>query len=100
LLPVHPKVNGDKSDRLPSASLLRERRPSIVRGWQMLRDAMPEAFDQQAAHLLGRPLKGPLSWEEELFNRLREAVEVTALQRGVERWQPGRARAGTVMEAG
>ena len=99
LLPVHPKVNGDKSDRLPSASLLRERRPSIVRGWQMLRDALPEAFDQQAEHLLGRPLKGPLSWEEELFTRLREAVEVTALQRGVERWQPGQARARTGMEA-
>ena len=54
----------------------------------MLRDAVPVAFDQQAAHLLGRPIGGPLKWEDELFARFREAIELTALQRGVERWRP------------
>ncbi len=91
LLPVHPKVNGDKSDKLPSATLLKVRQPSIVGRWHTLRDALPDAFDQHAAHLLGRKLTGPLRWEDDLFNRLREAIEVTALQRGVERWQPGKA---------
>ena len=58
-------------------------------GWQVLRDAVPAAFDQQAGHLLGRSMGGPLKWEDELFSRLREAIELTALQRGVERWRPG-----------
>lgn len=92
LLPVDPKVNGEKSDRLPSSELLRERQVAIVRGWQMQRDAVPQAFDQQAAHLLGRPPGGPLKWEDELFACLREAVELTALRRGVERWAPGLRR--------
>ncbi len=92
LLPVDPKVNGEKSDKLPTAELLRERQNVIVLGWQMQRDAVPQAFDQQAAHLLGRPPGGPLKWEDELFSCLREAVELTALRRGVERWAPGRRR--------
>lgn len=92
LLPVDPKVNGEKSDRLPTAELLRERQGVIVRGWQMQRDEVPDAFDQQAAHLLGRAPGGPLKWEDDLFASLREAVELTALRRGVERWEPGRKR--------
>ena len=86
LLPAHSKVNADKSDKLPSARLLLDRQSSIVDGWRLLRNAMPQAFDQQAGHLLGRLPGGPLAWEGELFGRLREAVEITACQRGVERW--------------
>jgi len=93
LLPVDPRVNGEKSNRLPTADLLRERQVVIVRNWQMQRDAVPEAFDQQAAHLLGRSPGGPLKWEDDLFASLREAIELTALRRGVERWAPGRRRA-------
>ena len=92
LLPVHPKVNGDKSDKLPTAELMHRRHSTILRTWQLLRDAAPEAFDLQATHLLGRPTGGPLKWEDDLFTRLREAIEITALQRGVERWAPGRAQ--------
>jgi hypothetical protein len=93
LLPVDLRVNGEKSDRLPTADLLRERQVVIVRNWQMQRDAVPEAFDQQAAHLLGRRPRGPLNWENDLFASLREAIELTALHRGVERWAPGQKRA-------
>jgi SAM-dependent methyltransferase len=92
LLPVHPIVNGNKSDKLPSAELLQRRQSTILGTWQLLRDALPEAFDRQATHLLGRPIGGPRKWEIELFSRLREAIEVTALQRGVGRWEPRRVR--------
>jgi len=91
LLPTHPQVNNDKSDRLPSRQLLKDRQPHILTSWRLLRDAMPAAFDRQAGHLLGRSVGGALAWEDELFARLREAIEITALQRGVERWAPGRA---------
>ena len=88
LMPSHPKINGAKSDRLPAGELLLARRSSIKKNWYLLRDAMPEAFDKQAAHLIGRAPKSGFDWESELFMRLREAVELTALQRGVERWTP------------
>jgi SAM-dependent methyltransferase/5-methylcytosine-specific restriction endonuclease McrA len=94
LLPAHGKANAAKSDRLPGAALLRARRSAIVDNWELLRDSLPMAFDQQAEHLLGRPLRGPQAWQDELFVRLREAVEVTACQRGVERWDPMAGREG------
>jgi hypothetical protein len=86
LMPAHPKVNGEKSDRLPAGELLVARRASITENWQLLRDALPEPFGKQAAHLVGRAPRGSFDWESELFMRLREAVELTALQRGIERW--------------
>lgn len=88
LLPVRPRVNGQKADKLPSTRLLLDRRPIVIDRWQILRDAIPEAFDRQAQRLLGRNLSGPLNWADDLFTRLREAVELTALQRGIERWEP------------
>lgn len=89
LVPTHPAINGQKSDKLPAASLLLERREPIVDSWSLLRDAMPEAFDRQAQHLLGsKPTTGD-AWHRELFARMRQAIEETALQRGVERWVPG-----------
>jgi hypothetical protein len=88
LLPVDARINAHKSDRLPAAGLLQDCRPRIVHGWQLLRDEAPQAFDRQAAHQLGRRISGTIAWEDDLFVRLREAVEVTALQRGVERWTP------------
>lgn len=88
LLPAHAAINGQKSDKLPRADLLQERRSEIHANWDLLRDAMPEAFDRQAGNLLGHRSALGTSWSRELFDRLREAVEVTALQRGVERWKP------------
>lgn len=88
LLPADKRINGQKSDKLPAADLLMERRADVLERWTMLRDAIPEAFDLHASRLLGRSPGGPLSWEEELFSCLRQAVELTALQRGVERWVP------------
>lgn len=88
LLPVDARINAQKSDRLPAAQLLQDCHSRVVHGWQLLRDEAPQAFDRQAAHLLGRRIGGPVAWEEDLFIRLREAVELTALQRGVERWLP------------
>ena len=83
---VDAKVNGQKSDKLPSARLLVDRRSAILEDWEVLRCAMPDAFDRQASHLLGGVTQVTTSMTNELFARFKEAVEVTALQRGVERW--------------
>ena len=88
LLPAHSAVNGQKSDKLPLGDLLIERRDAIIDNWTLLRDAVPDAFDRQALTLLGRGLTGGACWPDQLLGRLREAVEMTAVQRGVERWRP------------
>lgn len=88
LLPTHTAINGQKSDKLPAAALLTERREAIVDSWSVLRDAMPEAFDRQAEQLMGAKPRSGGVWRQDLFARMRQAVEETALQRGVERWTP------------
>lgn len=88
LVPADRRVNIQKSDRLPSAELMVARRGDILRSWETLRDALPESFDSGAAHLLGRKPGSYLAWQGELFGCLRQAVEITALQRGVGRWAP------------
>lgn len=88
LLPTHPAINGQKSDKLPAATLLAARREPIVESWVLLRNAMPEAFNRQAEQLLGAKLQSGEAWRRDLFTRMRQAVEETALQRGVVRWTP------------
>ena len=88
LLPAHPLVNGQKSDSLPSSDLLLARRIDILANWELLMAAMPEAFRFQASSLLGSAVEPHSRWLDQLFVRMREAVDVTALQRGVERWWP------------
>jgi SAM-dependent methyltransferase len=88
LLPADRRVNGDKSDKLPTAELLMERKTAVLHRWAMVRDNVPAAFDLHASRLLGRTPSGPLAWQDELFGCLRQAVELTAMQRGIERWTP------------
>ena len=97
LMPVTAAANSQKSDKLPAGELLRARKGRVVGYWSLLRDGAPEAFDREAERLLGRRLAGPIAWADELFGRVREAVEVTALQRGVARWSP---RGTTPLEGG
>lgn len=86
LVPADPRVNLSKSDMLPTTELLEESKPRIVASWDILRDRLPEAFDRQAKALAGESLSKTDVRPEKLFSRFREAVEFTALQRGVERW--------------
>jgi len=82
LLPASPSVNLRKSDRLPSRALLRERRSAIVDSWSRLRDAFPRRFAAELGRLAGDAGNDFATG----FEALCEAVEITALQRGCERW--------------
>lgn len=98
LVPAHSAVNSHKSDKLPASELLLERRGAILESWGLLHEAMPDAFSNQALHLLGTQHASWGKLADELFARLREAVEITALQRGVERWTP-RSDGGSAISA-
>jgi len=89
LLPSDKKVNGKKSDKLPTHDLLHRRKESIIHNWEMMYDRYPERFKYEAIALGGRLLSfEPENWQGLLFASFSESVEVTAMQRGVERWQP------------
>ena len=84
LLPADSMVNNSKRDRLPERSLLNKRRDVIIQYWRIIRDNFPERFRREMTGLTGRVMEE--NWEKVLFSALSDAVEFTALQRGVERW--------------
>ena len=86
LLPTLDAVNARKSDLLPSAGLLVQQRDAIIHQWECLHSRLPDAFDRQAAHLLGPAPVVQGNWQSLLFARLREMTEITAQQRGIRRW--------------
>ncbi|MDA8092855.1 MAG: methyltransferase domain-containing protein [Betaproteobacteria bacterium] len=88
LVPATKKANREKSDKLPAADLLEERRAEIISAWTAAREVVPSGFDRQALQLLGLGGSAGTVQLPKLFARLREAVELTAQQRGVERWMP------------
>ncbi len=84
LLPAHPKVNAKKRDKLPEKSLLNRRKDIIIHYWNIVRGKAPVKFINDSIRFTGKKLNG--NWENLLFSALVEAVEITAIQRGVERW--------------
>ena len=88
LVPADPKVNLSKSDKLPAKMLLQDRRAYLFQNWEILRNESPIPFDRQAQHLIGNTLAVSGDWQLTLFSRMKEAIELTALQRGVDRWPP------------
>jgi hypothetical protein len=87
LLPCDAGVNGGKSDRLPEHGLLVQRKDAIVFYWESVRQRYERRFDHELVNFTGKkPEAG--NWQNPGFERLVEAVEVTAIQRGAERWRP------------
>lgn len=89
LFPAAPAVNAAKSDKLPTYGLLNLRRDLIIHYWRGLDSSLGERFAREAQTLLGRDTFTPGNWESRLFSRFVEAFEVTANQRGAERWEIG-----------
>lgn len=89
LFPAAPAINAAKSDKLPTYGLLNLRRDLIIHYWRGLDSALGERFAREAQTLLGRDTFIPGNWESRLFSRFVEAFEVTASQRGAERWDAG-----------
>jgi len=84
LLPAAPSVNRNKGDSLPTHSLLKRRRNTILEYWDALHQAHPRRFIIEASRFSGTSGLDPLK----TYDVMLEAVEVTALQRGCLRWEP------------
>lgn len=87
LLPCDSKQNGDKSDKLPERGLMFERKDAMVFYWEKVRQRHERRFDRELVNFAGES-RATGNWQNRTFQRLLEAVEVTAIQRGAERWRP------------
>ena len=87
LLPCDARVNGSKSDKLPERGLLFRRKDAIVSCWESVRQKHERRFDHELVNFTGEQHSSE-NWQNTAFQRLVEAVEVTAIQRGAERWKP------------
>jgi SAM-dependent methyltransferase len=88
LLPIHSNINRSKSNKLPKNALLLQRKSCIIDYWKVIRTYLPNRFDFEATKIVGLDRFIESNWECKMFDALVEAVEVTALQRGCERWAP------------
>lgn len=84
LLPAHSTVNGHKSDKIPSVSLLNKRRDEIIFNWLQLSKHAPVIFDFEIGRTLGNAAQQ--NWEEPLFNHLKRSCEYGIHIRGGDAW--------------
>ncbi len=88
LFPAASSTNRNKSDRLPTRRLLEYRRKTIQETWEAVSLKWPARFFHEAK-VFGETLDARTkSWPDRLFRSFCEAMEITALQRGVDRWEP------------
>ncbi len=88
LLPACKQANADKSDRLVTRQALQRSRDRIIDCWQFVQKQNPFRFEVEISRaLLGRDFRAS-QWETQAFASLLEAVETTAIRRGVQRWEP------------
>ena len=85
LVPSDQKVNNIKRDKIISRETLRQCEDRIVYFWQIQNKTNPEHFKNEVGWtLLGCKIQ-PNSWKRPALKALAEAVELVAIQRGVER---------------
>jgi SAM-dependent methyltransferase len=88
LFPIDSVVNNRKRDKLPTSVLVKRRKSFIVDYWKLLRGHRPERFDYEMERFTGLERFEPGNWENRLFSFFLEAIEYTAIQRGIDRWEP------------
>jgi hypothetical protein len=82
-LPVSKATTGKKSNKLPSAELLKQRKDQVIADWELHAAFEDVKFFREAKSLVVLPRE---NWQAPLFGQLCSAIEMTALQRGVGRW--------------
>ena len=64
-----------------------KRKDAIVFYWEKTQQRHKRRFEHELAKFTATPIVAG-NWQNGAFRRLIEAVEITAIQRGAERWQP------------
>jgi SAM-dependent methyltransferase/5-methylcytosine-specific restriction endonuclease McrA len=88
LFPASGEINNQKRDKLPTHRLISHRQDCIVACWEHMQSAYPVRFMSEATALCGIRKLDVRNWQNPLFHAFQEAIEITAVQRGVPRWEP------------
>ncbi len=89
LLPALNVVNANKSDMIPSCSLLLRREEVITDYWSQVRQVFPTQFEREISiSLLGRKITEDRRWKEDAFANLVQKAEYLIEIRGYEAWEP------------
>jgi len=84
LLPSHSKVNGNKSDKIPTSELLINQRDLVISNWKLLNANEPKLFQFEVNRIMGNDMKP--GWEDGLFSYLKRSCEYGIHIRGAEPW--------------
>jgi hypothetical protein len=86
LLPSKPKTNKDKLDKIPSPSLIEERKISILKYWNILNEKLSDRFKSeiQVALLGNNPFD---SWQQSAIDQLKSSCSYLINNRGYEEWK-------------
>lgn len=88
LLPALNKVNGNKSDMIPSCSLLERREDIIMDYWGQLNQVYPVQFEREMTiSLLGKKPAEQKNRKEEAFANLVKKADYLIEVRGYEAWE-------------
>ena len=99
LFPTSSTENRNKKDKLPENFVVKRSKGTIVEYWKLMRERYPVRFEYEAEKFSGISFKNNKTWENTLFANFAEAIEITAIQRGVERWQPANFAATGISDA-
>ncbi|GAB6088784.1 methyltransferase domain-containing protein [Spirochaeta dissipatitropha] len=90
LLPAHHDVNNKKRAKIPDRRLIISRRPAITGYWDILYEHQPRLFLAHAAAFTGTTPDTQFTNQlrDTLFTAFKDAMEFTAVNRGIERWMP------------
>ncbi len=85
LLPSHQKINGKKSDKVPTPTMLTNRKDAIVHYWEILYFEETDLFKSEIHRLLGDEYM--YNWENKLFEYLKRNSEYGIFLRGATPWE-------------
>ena len=88
LLPSALDVNVRKRDKLVTRQTLFRSKDSIIHYWGILKAKAEQRFSVEVSRALLRDGFNQVNWETPTFSGLVEKVEMLAIQRGIERWEP------------
>ena len=88
LFPATSTANNSKRDSLPTRRLVAARRKPIQKTWEMVAQKWPTRFFTEIRMFGETVCSADSAWPDHLFHAFTEALEFTALQRGVGRWEP------------
>ncbi|MEN8155259.1 MAG: methyltransferase domain-containing protein, partial [Acidobacteriota bacterium] len=87
LFPASSVINNKKRDKLPTSGLIKKRKDLIIFYWEIMRREKNRRFDLEVARFTNINKSDLDNWQNILFSGFKEAVEITAIQRGWERWE-------------